>query len=271
VASSPIAPPAPAQPFDAVAASYDAAFSQRRLGRWLRAMVWQRLERAFTPGQHVLELGCGTGEDAVWLARRGVRVTATDVSAPMLAVTRQKAEAAGVGARVTVARLDLAALPSAGLAEEYDGVVSSFGPLNCVEDRRAVAGALAGGVRPGGRLVLVVMGPICPWEIAWHLGHGQVRTALRRFRAGAPARVGSGRRLRVWYPSPGRLRREFAPYFRTLEVAGIGLLLPPSAMGGLVERAPRLFGLLAAIDRRLATTLPWRMFNDHYLMVLERR
>ena len=48
----------------------------------LRGRVWQTLERTFTPGQHILELACGTGEDALWLAQRGIQVTATDGSAP---------------------------------------------------------------------------------------------------------------------------------------------------------------------------------------------
>lgn len=278
MASSPVAPAPPRHPFDAVAGEYDASFTSRPLGRWYRRMVWHHLERAFTPGQHVLELGCGTGEDAVWLAGRGVSVTATDASTAMLDVTRRKVADAGVVDLVNVARLDLTALDAEAigsganrvLERQYDGAFASFGPLNCVPDRRVLAGALARLVRPGGRLVLVVMGPVCPWEIVWHLGRGRVRTAVRRFRAGAPARVGDGESLRVWYPSCGRLQDELAPAFRTLEVAGLGLLLPTSEMSRLVERAPRLFRAIARLDRQFARTLPWRWLNDHYLIVLER-
>lgn len=271
---------AAAHPFDAVAAGYDASFTDRPLGRWLRAIVWQRLEWAFEPGQHVLELGCGTGEDAVWLAGRGITVTATDASPVMLEMARRKAEAAGVGASVQTHLVDLTRLApgsDAAVASElsfqdmFDGALSNFGPLNCVEDRAALVAALAGLVRRGGRVVVVVMGPLCPWEIVWHLGQRQVRTAFRRFHSGRPARVGDGGTVRVWYPSHRRLEREFAPHFKTLEIAGVGLLLPPSEMSRLVERAPRVFGRLAAIDRRLAGTPPWRWLNDHYLMVLERR
>ncbi len=275
MASSPVIPPAPARPFDAIASEYDAAFTDRLLGRWLRSMVWQRFAQTFDPGQRVLELGCGTGEDAIWLARQGVIVTATDASTAMLEITRRKAEAAGVSDRVSVSRLDLESLqrsgPYDGLDEPYDGVVSNFGPMNCVEDRRALADGLGGLVRSGGRVVLVAMGPVCPWEIVWHLGHGQVRTAFRRFRRGAVAHVGAGETVRVWYPSHRRLGSEFGAHFKVLETVGIGLLLPPSAMAHLVDRAPRAFARLAVLDRRLAGAPPWRWLNDHYLMVLERR
>src|SRR5574341_1364692 len=63
-----------AHPFDAAALTYDEIFTQRRLGSWLREMVRERLP--FQPGDHILELGCGTGEDALWLAQRGISVTA---------------------------------------------------------------------------------------------------------------------------------------------------------------------------------------------------
>ncbi len=317
-------------PFDAAAAGYDATFTRRRLGRWLREAVWEQLGATFLPGERVLELGCGTGEDAVWLARRGVAVTATDAAPGMLAVARSKAEAAGVADRVTFARLDLAEIgdgvipnitgqsdhrhstlssaervskgaggarphPSirpAGLLRmlcgtslnsvlrcntnlqspisQYDGAFSNFGALNCLPDRRPLAQALASVVRPGGRVVLVVMGPLCPWELAWHLLHGQVGTALRRLRPGMQAHIGNGATVRVWYPSPRRLHLEFAPFFRHLETVGIGTLLPPPYLGHLAERWPRAFEALALVDRRFERMFPWTWLNDHYLAVFER-
>jgi ubiquinone/menaquinone biosynthesis C-methylase UbiE len=75
--------------FDVFAPTYDVDFTQTRLGKMLRGRVWQVLERYFSPGDHVLELACGTGEDACWLAEWGIRVTATDGSAEMVETTRQ--------------------------------------------------------------------------------------------------------------------------------------------------------------------------------------
>ncbi len=261
-----------AAPFDAVAGRYDHAFTHTPLGQWLREAVWEHVQAAFRPGDHILDLGCGTGEDAVWLAKRGVRVLATDASPAMLRVTRAKAEAAGVGDLVDVAPFDLdrlapaLPLPPTGC---FDGALSNFGALNCLADRRPVAEFLARLVRPAGRVVLVLMGPLCPWELLWHLGRGQVCTAFRRQRSGAEARVGPAR-VRVWYPSPLRLRREFAPHFRPAWSAGIGVVLPPSYLGHLVKRWPRLFSALAVLDRRLGALFPWTWLNDHYLIVFER-
>lgn len=230
-----------------------------------------QLAAAFRPGDHVLELGCGTGEDALWLARRGVRVTASDVSQAMLAVAQRKAAAAGLTHLIDFAAIDLAA-PALSIGNcQLAGAFSNFGALNCLPDRRPLAQALAHWLRPGSRVVLVVMGPACPWEIGWHLLHGQPRTALRRFRDGAEAHIGDGATVRVWYPSPRTLAAEFAPYFAVRDLLGIGALLPPSYLSHLVERWPAAFGALAQAEQRLARTWPWTWLNDHYLLMLERR
>ena len=112
-------------PFDAAAPTYDADFTDNTLGRWLREMVWDNLP--FTSGDHVLELGCGTGEDALWLAQRGIHITATDVSPAMLAATKSKTDA--YSDYVTVQQLDLNHLPET-FEQGFTGVLANFGVLN---------------------------------------------------------------------------------------------------------------------------------------------
>ena len=157
--------------FDQVATEYDRTFTGTPLARLLREAVWSRLAGHVRPGARVLEIGCGTGEDAIWLAQRGARVVATDASPAMLEVTRQKARHAGVSDRIETFVLD-ASSPLPRLAGEGSGVgvgLSNFGALNCVADLRPIARALATWILPGGCLLLVFMNRWCAWEIAWHL------------------------------------------------------------------------------------------------------
>jgi len=263
--------------FDAAATGYDVAFTDTALGRLLRGEVWKQLDVAFRPGDRVLELGCGTGEDAIHLASRGVAVVATDASDAMLTVARRKVEAAGADDLVTLARLDLrgrdldARLAELAGGQPFDGAFSDFGALNGMADRRPLARGLADVIRVDGRTVIVVMGPFCPWEVAWHVAHGEPRSAVRRWRRGGVARVGDGQRMRVWYPSPRTLRGEFAPWFDALGARGLGVVLPPTGLCGIVEARPRLRGTLATAED-LARRLPFAAWlADHHLTVFERR
>lgn len=256
-------------PFDDIAPNYDSVFTHTHLGQLLRQRVWSALGETFHVGQHVLELGCGTGEDAVWLARRGISVVATDASAEMLRIAHAKANAARLDCSIRFAMLD-ANRPSADtdiFDDEYDGAFADFGALNCVEDRPKLARRLAQVLRGGARFLTVVMGPLCAWEIVWHLLHLDPRGATRRWRDGVLASVG-GAQVPVWYPSPRRLRAEFSPWFAPKRCQALGALLPPPHVSGIVERWPGLFHLLARLD---AWTPFGAWWAGHYLMVLERR
>lgn len=249
-------------PFDPLAADYDAQFTESVIGRWLRDRVHQRLARHWGAGAHVLELGCGTGADALRLAERGIRVTATDASAAMRAIAAAKTAATG---RVTVAPLDLQHLPSSDFEGPFDGVLSNFGPLNVLDDWRGLAAWLAARMRPGGVVGAAVMGPVCAWEMGWHALHGDPRTALRRLRGGASFRPAPDQpAIAIHYPSISRLNADFAPHFRRVHVSALGVFLPPSDVYGAVERRPGLLRALLALEDRFGGWGPLARLADHY-------
>ena len=74
--------------FDSVAADYDGPKGNNALIQRMRATVWRTLTEACWPGTRLLDLGCGTGIDAIELARRGYAVLATDWSPQWSAHTR---------------------------------------------------------------------------------------------------------------------------------------------------------------------------------------
>lgn len=256
--------------FDAVATSYDVDFSYTALGRILRKRVWRHLQGCFNPGQHVLELACGTGEDALWLAGRGIQVTATDGSGEMVRIVQDKAKRQGLSDLLSPQILSLQEIISGKnilTDQQFDGAFSNFGGINNIGNWQSLAKGLAGLVRMGGRLVLVPMGPFCPWEILWHLVHGQPTEAFRRLSPSPSARVGEST-IPIWYPSPDHLRRDFAPWFKKLYVESLGLWLPPSNLGQLLTRWPDFWVSLSGLEA--ATARFSKGAGDHYIMVLER-
>lgn len=108
---------------------------------------------ALAPGR-ALDVGCGEGADAVWLAQRGWQVTAVDIADTALRRAAAHPAAAGeaVAARITWAQADLRDQPPA--AGRYDLVSAQFMHLPG-EARRQLFARLAAAVAPGGTLLIV--------------------------------------------------------------------------------------------------------------------
>jgi ubiquinone/menaquinone biosynthesis C-methylase UbiE len=253
--------------FDALAPEYDDAFTHSAIGSVMRAAVWQIIDPLFQPGTALLEMSCGTGEDALHLARRGVRVLATDVSSGMLAQAAAKAQHFGVAGDMRTQRLDLNAadwgLESEGL---FDGALSNFGGFNCVADLPAASDKLARALKPGAPLALCVMGPWVPWEWGWYLKEGKPRKAFRRLSG-----VTEWRGMKIFYPSVRALRRALSKHFKFQSVSAVGAFVPPSYAEPWAQRHPAALARLNGWERRWERGAALVALADHYLAIFTRK
>ncbi len=258
----------PAAVFDQFAHDYDEHFGGL-LGRLFRRAMWRWLDAAFGRGDFVLELSCGTGEDALHLAERGARVLATDPSAGMLEMARKKILAEEASARIELRQMGIeqASTLKNEFCAGFDGAFSNFGGLNFVTDVPAAARSLGELVKPGGRLFLCVVGPFVPWEWAWFLAHGQPGKAFRRLEPGGT----TWRGVKVYYPKISQVKRAFDPWFRVLKTGGLGILVPPPYTEKWAVKHSGLVARLDRLERRIETwpLVPW--LGDHYMLALERR
>ena len=82
-----------ATPFDIMAETYDEDFTLSSIGQLQRACVWDAIgslvNNKLVPLK-ILEINCGTGEDAIHFAKLGHQVMATDLSATMIAKAGNK-------------------------------------------------------------------------------------------------------------------------------------------------------------------------------------
>ena len=108
--------------------------------------------RSLSPGR-ALDLGCGEGGDAIWLAERGWSVTGVDISPSAIARAREAAGALGVAPSPTFVVADLSTWEPEG--GPFDLVMASFlhSPVDLA--RTAVLRRGADEVAPGGHLLIV--------------------------------------------------------------------------------------------------------------------
>ncbi len=239
--------------FDTVAPRYAELWSNTAAGKAQREAVWRAIDPLFAPGSRVLDLGCGIGDDAVHLSDREVNVTGIDESCAMVQVARER----GVDARVM-------RIEDAGqLQGPFDGAISNFGALNCVEHLNPLAADLARLIVPGGALAICLLGKRCVWEGAWYGARGDWNRAFRRWQ---PQSWAQSLGVRVFYPSTREVVRAFASSFRLKRWLGIGVAVPPS----YVKLSDAAIARLSVCDGALAHWPVVRALGDHRLYVFER-
>jgi len=108
-------------------------------------------EAADLPPGTALDVGCGEGADAIWLAQRGWRVTAVDFAATALERGAAAAATAGVADRIDWLRADVTRW--APDADAFDLVSAQYMHLP-PDDRRVLFARLADAVRAGGTLLV---------------------------------------------------------------------------------------------------------------------
>lgn len=119
------------------------------------------------PAGRALDLGCGEGADAIWLAEQGWSVLGVDVSPTALDRAREDADARGVGARVEFDQHDLCRTFPAGT---FDLISAQFLHSTVAMDRQVILRAAAEALAPGGILLIVDHAEAPPWasKLAHH-------------------------------------------------------------------------------------------------------
>lgn len=264
IAKAGLTVPDVADAYDAIAPLYD---SQLQADAAVRQVLWRHYSRLFRPGMRVLDVGCGTGTDAIFLARLGVQVVAVDISPGMLAQFERKAGAAGLTHMVTALLLpvsDLATLPPAS----FDGIISAYAVLNTVPDLASFSVAAARLLRPHGRLVMHMLNPQSTWDL---LAGGLRRRGPWTGAGGPPyerlVAIGGLPVSHSLWNADETYRRFFARHFRLVRSYGMGAIAPPAQ-----RRLPlALLTILPILERRIGRWPCWRRWGRFFVLELAAR
>jgi SAM-dependent methyltransferase len=257
--------------FDSVAADYDGPRGNNDVIQDMRGEMWRWLDATFAPGSRLIDLGCGTGLDAIRMAQLGYHVTATDWSPQMVQRTELRARREQLADRVqsiAVGAHELHRLDGDG---SFDGAYSNLGPLNCVPDLTDVSRECARLLKPGGALVFTVIGRFCPWEIAHYLRRRRWARATVRF-ARNVVPVGMNNHT-IWtrYYGPREFYRAFEQHFTLDHYRGLCVFAPPPYLTWVRDKRPGWYQRLWRLDRRVCGWPVIRGMGDHFLLVMKKR
>jgi SAM-dependent methyltransferase len=271
----------PIAAFDATAEGYDDEFSLTAVGKMQRSLVWDFLKKYISPyfdeknQKTALELNCGTGEDALWLAQNGWKVTASDLSSRMVQVTQRKAEAHNLVASIRTKQLGFHQISE--LNQKVDLIFSNFGGLNCISSIEIgqLGLSLTNLLKPEGYFVAVIMGRFCWWEILYFLIKGKWKSAFRRFsKDPIQARLDDNTFVATWYYTPATflhaLNQQLTDiqYFEVVRIEAIGFWLPPSYLDNLFNKLPFLLGILHRFEQFFRGKY-WTNGADHFLICVK--
>jgi ubiquinone/menaquinone biosynthesis C-methylase UbiE len=255
-----------AEAFSRTAEKYDSFAEDHPNQTRMRNKVYAHLERFIPKGSRILELNCGTGTDAIELARRGYQVHATDIAPGMLGRLRDKVTKLGLANQITFQQCSFLELDKIQGAP-FDAIFSDLGGLNCVSDLTPVIRQLPGVLRPNGLVTWVLMPPVCLWEMA-EIFRGHPRLAFRRFnKNGTPAHL-EGLHFVVHYFTPQKVLQWFGDDYDCLAIEGLSVITPTAESKNFAKRYSGLYRTLSWLDDRLASHKPWRGWGDFFILTM---
>lgn len=250
---------------------FDQLYNENLIIQYKRHRVRKHILRYAQNGGSMLELNCGSGEDAIYFAQKRFAVHATDISSGMLEVLKQKIDGNIYGERISVEQCSFTELQYLQEKKSFDYVYSNFGGLNCTAELEKVLRSLNTIVNPGGVVTLVIISKFCLWETLM-LFKGKFKTAFRRsFSAGGRNARVEGNVFKCWYYSHSFIKKHLGTGFEFLSVEGLCALVPPSYIENFGVKHPKTFSFLKEKEDQLKCRWPWNRVGDYFIISFRKK
>lgn len=253
--------------FDTYSKVYDEDFTFSPIGKMQRARVHWHLEEWLPKHFKVLEINCGTGEDARWIASKVKEIVATDISEKMIEVCRNKHIS-----KATFEVCDCRKISERFAGSDFNLLFSDFGGLNCLspEEIKQFSEEANKCLESEGILLAVVMGRKCSWERFYFRWKKDVRYNRRKKKEGVETVIGNERFL-TWYYSPEEFALLLSDNFNFIEAHPIGLFIPPSYLNPFFKKKKWLLSILYDLEKLFGSDKSLSDHADHYLIAFKKK
>jgi ubiquinone/menaquinone biosynthesis C-methylase UbiE len=249
---------------------FDQLYGDDAIIQYKRQRVREHILRYARPQTFMLELNCGTGEDAMFFARQGFKIHATDISTAMLDVLRKKTDSSFYEEKISTEQCSFTELEFLE-ADQFDYVYSNFGGLNCTGELEKVLHSFDNLIKPGGVVTLVIISKFCLWETLL-LFKGKFKTAFRRFFSGKGRRAHiEGNFFKCWYYSPSFIKKHLEGKFEFLSLEGLCTIVPPSYIENFAQKHFKLFNLFRKMENKVKAKWPWNRTGDYFIISFQKK
>jgi ubiquinone/menaquinone biosynthesis C-methylase UbiE len=256
--------------FDNAAKNYDKTFTNSVIGRAQRKFVYAHFSNFLKnkKPKNILEINCGTGEDAIWLANQKFDVIATDISEKMLEIAKNKNKFKNL----TFDFLDCTKIAQKYAPNSFDLVFSNFGGLNCLSpnELQLFFESSSTILTSEGTIVAVIMPKNTLWEQFYFIVKGKFNTAFRRKKEFSIANV-NAQQVKTYYYNPQDIERLISNNFIILAKYPIGLFVAPSYLEHFINSKPRLFSFLNYLEKKITNFSFLSKYADHYIIYLQKK
>ncbi|WP_299246543.1 class I SAM-dependent methyltransferase [uncultured Aquimarina sp.] len=259
--------------FDIAAITYDSTFTHSKIGELQRNLVYNHLTEILPSNQEldILEINCGTGHDAIWLANRGHRVIATDISLEMISIARSKLQ--HKNSDLEFQQLDINKLEAFEPERSYDLIFSDFGGLNCLSPNQLKHFFITAEkkLKPNGRIIGVIMPKHCIIENSYFVMKGDLKKAFRRNTSTVVIANVDGTDVSTWYYNPNNIKKIVKNVFSVDKVNPIGFCIPPSYLEPFFKNKLGFLRVLKNLDTLFNRFSFLSKYSDHYLISLIKK
>lgn len=233
----------------------------------IRRQEMKLLLRLSVNRNRILEIGCGTGEEAsAFIRSTGKPLTCIDISSGMISAATSKMEKYGISNLFT--SYNIAARNSAAIGSVFDLIYSFNGAMNTEPDIRGMIESIGRITRKGSIVMVTVRNKFCLGERIVYALAGRGKMLPDRRGDFVEVEV-AGNRIRSRYYDSQEIRSFFEDSFTLRKIRGHAVVLPPYLADRI--RGKILRRIVCRLDDILSVLPFFRRMGDEVTHVLEKQ